>query len=133
MMRTIGFIIRKEFQQLRRDRRLLPLVLLSPVIQIALLGYAANMDVKDIPLAICDQDKSVESRQLVSSFLESGSFVASASVPDAAGAEKSIEEGKSSLALVIPPGYRKVAHGAKRSPLSSSWPTARIRSPPPSG
>ena len=61
-MRTIGFIIRKEFQQLRRDRRLLPLIFLSPVIQIALLGYAANMDVKDIPLAVCDQDHTVESR-----------------------------------------------------------------------
>ena len=61
-MRTIGFIIRKEFQQLRRDRRLLPLIFISPVLQIALLGYAANMDVKDIPLAVADQDRSVESR-----------------------------------------------------------------------
>ncbi|MGO9309801.1 MAG: ABC transporter permease [Spirochaetia bacterium] len=117
MMRTIGFIIRKEFQQLRRDRRLLPMIFLSPVLQIALLGYAANMDVKDIPLAVCDQDKSVESRQLVSRFLESGSYVASAYLPDAASAEKNIEEGKSSLALVIPPGYGKSLNGKKSSPL----------------
>ena len=116
-MRTIGFIIRKEFQQLRRDRRLLPLVLLSPVLQIALLGYAANMDVKDIPLAVADQDRSVESRGLVSRFLQSGSYVVSAWLPDAASAEKNIEEGKSSLALVIPPGYGRSFAGAKTAPL----------------
>ena len=116
-MRTIGFIIQKEFQQLRRDRRLLPLIFLSPVIQIALLGYAANMDVKDIPLAICDQDHSVESRQLATSFLESGSYVASAYVPDARRAERTIEEGKASLALVIPPGFGRQLTGTKTAPL----------------
>lgn len=116
-MRTIRFIIRKEFQQLRRDRRLLPLIFLSPVLQIALLGYAANMDVKDIPLAVCDQDHSVESRQLVTSFLESGSYVAAAYVPDAASAERSIEEGKSSLALVIPPEFGRSLTGRKAAPL----------------
>ncbi|HVP19143.1 MAG TPA: ABC transporter permease [Spirochaetia bacterium] len=116
-MRTILFIIRKEFQQLRRDRRLLPMIFLSPVLQIALLGYAANMDVNNIPLAICDQDRSVESRQLVTSFLESGSYVASAHVADAADAEKSIEEGKASLALVIPPGFGKSLAGTRTAPL----------------
>ncbi|HTP58154.1 MAG TPA: ABC transporter permease [Spirochaetia bacterium] len=116
-MRTIAFIIRKEFQQLRRDRRLLPLIFLSPVIQIALLGYAANMDVKDIPLAVCDQDHTVESRQLVSSFLESGSYVANAYVPDAESAERSIEQGRSSLALVIPPGFGRDLAGRRTAPL----------------
>ncbi len=113
MMRTILFIIRKEFQQLRRDRRLLPLIFLSPVLQITLLGYAANMDVKDIPLAVCDQDKSVESRQLVTGFLQSGSYVASAYLPDARSAERRIEEGTSSLALIIPPGYGRSLTGGK--------------------
>ena len=78
-MRTIGFIIRKEFQQLFRDKRLLPLIFLSPVLQIVLLGYAANMDVKDIPLAVCDQDRTVQSRALVDELPRSpGSYVASA-------------------------------------------------------
>ena len=75
------------------------------------------MDVKDIPLAICDQDHTVESRGLVTSFLEPGSYVASAYVPDASDAEKSIEDGKSSLALVIPPGFGRSLSGAKSAPL----------------
>jgi ABC-2 type transport system permease protein len=114
-MRTIGFIIRKEFQQLFRDRRLLPLIFISPVLQIVLLGYAANMDVKDIPMAICDQDRSVQSRELVDRFLRSGSYVASRWVPDAAAAEQSIENGTSSLALVIPPGFGRSQAAGRRS------------------
>jgi len=116
-MRTIAFIIRKEFQQLRRDRRLLPMILVSPILQIALLGYAANMDVKDIPMTVCDQDHTVESRQLVESFLESGSYVARAAVTDAAAAERTIEEGKASLALVIPPGFGRSLTGSGTAPL----------------
>jgi ABC-2 type transport system permease protein len=114
-MRTIGFIIRKEFQQLFRDRRLLPLIFISPVLQIILLGYAANMDVKDIPMAICDQDRTVQSRELVEHFLRSGSYVASRRVPDAAAAEQSIENGTSSLALVIPPGFGRSQAAGRRS------------------
>jgi ABC-2 type transport system permease protein len=103
-MRTIGFIIRKEFQQLFRDPRMLALLFISPIVQIVLLGYAADMDVQDIPLAICDQDRTVESRLLVEGFLRSGSFAAGGYFPDAKSAEESIALGKTSLALIIPPG-----------------------------
>ncbi len=116
-MKTIGFIIQKEFHQLFRDRRLLPLIFVAPVLQIVLLGFAANMDVKDIPLAICDQDRSVESRQLINSFLESGSFVAGGYLPNAAAAEASIEAGRSSVALVIPPGFGSARAGGHAAPL----------------
>ena len=119
-MRTIAFIIRKEFQQLRRDRRLLPLIFLSPVLQIILLGYAANMDVKDIPMAVCDQDRTVESRALVDAFLTSGSFAVRAWPQDAQAAQESIERGTASLALVIPPGYGRSQSAGPRSALSRS-------------
>jgi drug efflux transport system permease protein len=104
-MRTIAFIIRKEFQQIRRDRRMLPLIFIAPVLQIILLGYAANMDVNDIPMTVCDQDRTVESRQLVQDFVSSGSFLVSGRAADANAAEADIERGAASLALIIPPGY----------------------------
>ncbi len=104
-MRTIGFIIRKEFQQIRRDRRMLPLIFFAPVLQIVLLGYAANMDVNDIPMSVSDQDRTVESRELVQRFVGSGSFVVSHAAASAEEAERDIERGRSSLALIIPPGY----------------------------
>ena len=116
-MRTILFIIRKEFHQIFRDKRLLPLIFLSPVLQIILLGYAANMDVKDIRMAICDQDRSALSRELIADFVHSGSFVVSAYFPDARAAERSIEAGVSSLALVIPPGYGRLLDSSRTAPL----------------
>ena len=85
--------------------------------QILLLGYAANMDVKDIRMAICDQDRSAQSRELIAGFLHSGSFVASAHLPDARAAQRSIEEGASSLALVIPPGFGRLLESSRTAPV----------------
>jgi ABC-2 type transport system permease protein len=116
-MRTILFIIRKEFHQIFRDKRLLPLIFLSPVLQLLLLGYAANMDVKDIRMAVCDQDTSAQSRELIAGFLNSGSFVISAYFPDARAAERSIEQGTSSLALIIPPGFGRLLESSRTAPL----------------
>jgi ABC-2 type transport system permease protein len=116
-VRTIAFIIRKEFQQIFRDRRMLALLFISPIVQIILLGYAANLDVKDVRLAVVDQDRTVESRALVQSFANSGSFVVSAVLPDAAAAERSVSQGGSSLALIIPPGYGRSLSGRRTASL----------------
>jgi ABC-2 type transport system permease protein len=75
MMKTIYHIIIKEFLQLRRDRRMLILSFLAPVVQLMLLGYAATTDVKEIPMLICDQDQTSKSRDLVNQFVNSGYFV----------------------------------------------------------
>jgi len=114
-VRTISFIIRKEFQQIRRDRRMLPLIFIAPVLQIVLLGYAANMDVNDIPMTVCDQDHTAESRGLVQSFVASASFAIRATAVSAADAERDIERGVSSLALVIPPGYGRSESAGRAS------------------
>ena len=57
-MKIIRSIFIKELLQLRRDRRLFGIVFLAPVIQLVLLGYAANMDVNTVHTAVFDQDKS---------------------------------------------------------------------------
>ena len=116
-MRTIGFIIRKEFKQLFRDPRMLMLLFVSPVIQVILLGYAANMDVKDMPLAICDQDRTAESRLLAEGFFRSGSFSPAGSFGTADEAEESVTLGRAAMALVIPPGYGRSVNGGRAAPL----------------
>ena len=73
-MRTILYIMRKEFIQIRRDRRMFIMSFLSPVIQLVILGYAANLDVNNIPLLVCDQDRTVDSREFVERFTSSGQF-----------------------------------------------------------
>ena len=67
-------LIRKEFIQLFRDKRMLALILVIPLVQMFLLGYAATNDVGDIPLAVFDQDKSPDSRALLEFFDSSGIF-----------------------------------------------------------
>jgi len=54
-------IIRKEFIQIMRDRRTLIFTLIMPLIQMVLLGYAANSDVKNVPLVVLDQSRSPQS------------------------------------------------------------------------
>src|SRR6185436_20799849 len=67
-------VIKKELQQLRRDKKVIPAMVLGPIIQLLALGYAANLDVLNVPLLLVDQDRSEASRDLVDRFLASGYF-----------------------------------------------------------
>ena len=61
-------IIRKEFIQIRRDPRTLALVLVIPIMQLFLLGYAATNDVRNIPMAVFDQDRRPAARRLLDAY-----------------------------------------------------------------
>ena len=67
-------MMRKELLELRRDPRLFVIVIIAPIIQLSVLGYAATTDVKDIPLAIVDADRSSASRELIHRFEASENF-----------------------------------------------------------
>jgi ABC-2 type transport system permease protein len=67
-------MVRKEFLQLLRDRKMLPIVFIAPVMQLVLLGYAANLDVTQLKTSVVDRDDSVLSRELVSHFEGSDYF-----------------------------------------------------------
>ena len=104
-MKTIYHIIVKEFLQLRRDRRMLGLSFLAPVLQLMLLGYAATTDVKEIPILICDLDQTSKSRELVNQFLNSGYFVIATEVHSPNEIDHYIEDGRVWMALVIPTSF----------------------------
>jgi ABC-2 type transport system permease protein len=111
-MRVLLHVIRKEFRQLRRDKRMIPAMIIGPLVQLLALGYAANNDVTDIPMMLLDDDHSSASRALVDRFTASGYF----RLVGSAGSEREIEPelviGKAQVALVIPPDYgRDVAAG----------------------
>src|SRR3989304_3550669 len=61
-------LMRKEFIQNVRDPRTLYIVIAIPVIQIFLLGYTATTDVRNVPLAVFDQDRSAASRRLLDAY-----------------------------------------------------------------
>jgi len=95
-------LLRKEFTQLSRDKKLLPIILLAPVLQLGLMGYAISVDIKDIAIAVCDQDKSAESRGLAEKFVTSGYFTIEYATDDYSAIQKLLDEGKVTMVLVIP-------------------------------
>lgn len=95
-------IARKEWRQLWRDRRSLVLAFVVPLQQLVLFGYAITWDVRDIPLAVLDQDHSSASRDLVESFRSSGYFRVMASLARPGEAEPLLQRGKARAVLVIP-------------------------------
>ena len=100
-------VILKEFLQLRQDRKMIPALIVGPLVQLIALGYAANLDVTHVPLLLVDSDKSVASRALVERFEASGYFEIKGSVATAEAAEPWLVEGLAQVVLVIPEGYGK--------------------------
>ena len=92
----------KEFQQFVKDKRLLPIVFIAPILQLTLLGFAASLDVKNISFVLCDLDKTSESRNFVESFTNSGYFTMEYSTEEYADIQTYLDEGKAMMALVIP-------------------------------
>jgi len=101
-MKKILHVIRKEFLQLRRDPRLLPIIFLSPIAQLFVLGYAANLDVRNIPAVVCDLDRSAASREFLARFENSGYFRFQGSVAGPDGIDRWLDHSLASIAIVLP-------------------------------
>jgi len=104
-MRTIYHIIVKELLQFKRDKRMMLVSFLVPVVQLLLLGYAATTDVRDIPMLVYNQDKSSLSREFVNNFINSGYFELRREVNSFEKIDQYIESGDVWLALVIPQNF----------------------------
>jgi ABC-2 type transport system permease protein len=96
-------IIRKEFIQIFRDPRTLGLILVMPIVQLFLLGYAATTDVKNVPIAVWDQSRSPESRALLDAFRAADYFRIDYEVGSEEDIQILIERGDVRAALIIPP------------------------------
>lgn len=98
-------IIRKEFIHIIRDPRTLAVMFFTPLLQLVLFGYAATSDVRNIPMAVYDQDRTPQSRHLIDSFVQSGQF----SVAHIAGSEqdlaRQVDNGRVRAGLIVPPNY----------------------------
>jgi ABC-2 type transport system permease protein len=104
--------MRKEMIELRRDPRLFAIVIIAPIIQLNVLGYAATTDVKDIPIAIVDADRSTASRELVHRFETSANFTIVAMPGSTGEIDPYLDRGEAWMAISIPPDYgRRVAAG----------------------
>lgn len=101
-IQRIVALLKKEFGQLFKDKKLLPIVFLAPVIQLTLLGYAASIDVKNIAMVLCDLDKTDQSRELAEKFVTSGYFSIEYATDEYSTVPSYLDDNKVVMALVIP-------------------------------
>ncbi|MGD8782424.1 MAG: ABC transporter permease [Ignavibacteria bacterium] len=106
-MRTILHIIKKEFIQFKRDPKMRLLILIAPIVQLVLLGYAVNLDVEVVHTAILDQDRTGTSRELIDKFNSTGYFSIDYYVEDYDELQEKIENAEVILGLVIPNDFEK--------------------------
>lgn len=106
-METILNIIKKEFLQFKRDPKMFGIILISPIIQLVFLGYAANFDVDIVHTTIYDMDKTEESRELLNTFESSGYFIFDSYVNNYEELQSNLESGKTILSIVIPNDYAR--------------------------
>ena len=104
-MQRLRYLVWKEFLELRLNPRLFGVVVIAPIIQLTLLGYAATTDVRDVPLAVADGDRTSRSRELVARFDASANFRVVGTVTTVTEIEPFLERGRAWLALSIPAGY----------------------------
>jgi ABC-2 type transport system permease protein len=104
-VRRVRHLIRKEFLELRQDPRLFGIVIIAPLLQLLMLGYAATTDVRNVPMVLVDQDRSASSRELVSRFQASGNFVVVSAAPGTNAIDAELDSGRAWIALTIPADY----------------------------
>jgi len=105
MLRTVGALIRKEFYQVFRDRIMLRMIFVMPIVQLLLLGYAINVDVKKIETAMYDFDQSSLSREYIRSLSPGDYFLLSTSNLPLLDAETAFRENKFNTILIIPTDF----------------------------
>jgi ABC-2 type transport system permease protein len=111
-------IMRKEFIHIIRDPRTLVVMFVMPLVQLILLGYAATSDVRNIPLAVYDQSRSPQSRQLVEAFVASGQFSVARVATSEQDLARLVDAGAVRAGLIIPPAYASDLLGARSAQVS---------------
>lgn len=104
-MRTLRFLIRKEFLQIFRDRMILGMLFIMPLVQLLVLANAATFEVRSARLFVVDQDHSAPSRAVVDRLSASGRFVPSAASQSLAVADRAMLDGRTDVVVVIPAGF----------------------------
>lgn len=106
-MRTIFFILRKEFRQIFRHRVMLPMIFLMPIVQLLILSNAADFEVRNIYLHVVDRDLSPASRRLIGQFAASKYFVLTQTSFSAELGLRDLEANDADLVLEIPADFEK--------------------------
>jgi ABC-2 type transport system permease protein len=113
----LNAMARKEWIQLRRDRRSMALAFLLPVMLLLFFGYAISWDVNEIRLAVLDQDATRSSRDLINALSASGYFEVTEHLDRPAEADARLNDGDVLAVLSIPAGFGSDLASGKRAPV----------------
>jgi ABC-2 type transport system permease protein len=109
-MQRLRRLVWKEFLELRQNPRLFGIVIVAPIIQLTMLGYAATTDVRDVPVIVADGDRSPASRNLIARFDASRNFTVIDTVSTVRDVDPYLQRGDAWIALAIPQGYGAAVH-----------------------
>jgi ABC-2 type transport system permease protein len=117
MLARISRMLVKELLQLRRDRYVRIRLLVPPLVQMLMFGYAATFEVHNVETAVLDRDQSQESRELLSRFTASGRFRVGAIARDATDLARLVDRGDATVALQIHPGFAERLRKGETAPV----------------
>ncbi len=117
MFERIRQMLIKEFIQVLRDPRLRAMVLVMPVVQLIVFGYAVTTDVRHVRTAVCDHDNSVESRDLIARFIGSGHFDLAANPVSPAEIRNLLDRGTVSAVLQVNRGFGEALRSGRPAPV----------------
>lgn len=101
-------LMKKEFKQILRDKRMKMMLFGSPVLMLLIFGYAVNTDISEIKMAILDSDRTSESRELIRKFTSSGYFTYYASLESPDEAAGLLDKGEVDMFMHIPDDFKKI-------------------------
>jgi ABC-2 type transport system permease protein len=113
-MSALWSVLVKEIHQLRRDRLMIPVLLVAPLVQLLAFGLAANTDVTRIPTLVVDRDRGAASRALLERFTGSGYFERVGGADEVGGIERWLVSGRAQIALVIDASYGEDAAAGRQ-------------------
>lgn len=116
-MNRIKAIIKKEFSQIKRDKRTIAIIIMMPIMELLLFGYAASTSVDHIPTAVLDYDMGRESRELVQKLVNSQYFDMDYYAESMDDIEYYIDNGYAKAGIVIPPDFSADLKSGKSAQL----------------
>jgi ABC-2 type transport system permease protein len=105
MIKHIYAIMRKEFLHLIRDPRSLVISIFLPVILLFIYGYSVSFDVKNLPMAVLDNAKTAQSRQLIEKFVQTGYFIITADLRSELQFQDVMDSGRAKVVINIPSNF----------------------------
>ena len=116
-LRRVGLLMQKEFLQLSRDRALLPILFIMPILQLVFFGYVVGLDVRNLQTAMVDEDGTAISHQLADAFSGSAYFTIVARPSAEASVQPLMDGSTAQVAIVIPKGFATLVRAGRAAPL----------------